>query len=184
VAAGGGTRSSRRRVNVPARRPAPVALVWAVPAAVLVHNIEEWMTLARYSPRVRALLPDVARAWMPDVRYVYVALAAATAIPIALALLAHGRAGRSWATYAIFLVAAVMLVNVFWHLAAATSLDGYAPGVVTAVVINLPVMSVVLRWARREAWLSTGALWMYVAIGVMLHGAGLLALFALARFST
>jgi Protein of unknown function with HXXEE motif len=165
-------------------RPAPPSLIWFVPAAILLHHIEEGLALRRYTLRVLALLPEAVRAWTPRAGYVYGALVVATAIPTLLALLAHGRAGRSWATYGVLLVAAVMLVNVLWHLAAAVLLRGYAPGVVTAVAINMPVMSTVLRWARREGWLSAGGLWVYVAIGVMLHGSGLLALFAVARFAT
>jgi hypothetical protein len=172
-------------VTVPVRRSAPAHVIWGVPAAVLIHNVEEALTIARHAPSVVALLPDAARRLIPslDYTYVYVALVVATAIPVGFALLLRRRASTSWATYGILLVAAVMLVNVVWHLAAATALRGYAPGVVTAVAVNLPVMAAALRWARREGWLSTGALWLYVAVGVMLHGAALLALLAFVTFS-
>lgn len=170
-------------MTVPVRPSAPGRLIWGVPAAVMIHNVEEALTMARYAPSVLALVPDAVHPLMPSLDYMYVALIVATAIPIGLALLARRPAGSSWATYGLLLVAAVVLVNVVWHLAVATALGGYAPGVVTAVAVNLPVMTAVLRWARGEGWLSTGALWVYVAVGVMLHGAGLLALFALATFS-
>jgi hypothetical protein len=169
-------------VSTPAGRSAPHTLIWGVPAAVLVHNVEEALTVDRHAPAVLALVPDAVRRFMPSRHYIYDALVVATVIPIGLALVAR-RDRRSWATYGLLLVAAVMLVNVIWHSVAAALLGGYAPGVVTAVAVNLPVMALALRWARRESWLSNGALWMYVGIGVMLHGAGLLALLALARFS-
>jgi hypothetical protein len=169
-------------VSNSAGRSAPHALIWGVPAAVLVHNVEEALTVGRYTPAVLALVPDAVRRLMPSRQYIYVALVVATAIPIGLALVAR-RDRRGWATYGLLLVAAVMLVNVVWHAVAAALLGGYAAGAVTAVAVNLPVMALSLRWARRESWLSRGALWMYVGIGVMLHGAGLLALLALARFS-
>lgn len=169
-------------MTVPVGHSAPTRLIWAVPAAVLIHNVEEALTMARYAPSVLALVPEAVRPLLPSLDYMYVALVVVTAIPIGLALLAL-QASSSWATYGLLLFAAVVLVNVAWHLVAAMTLGGYAPGVVTAVAINLPVMTTVLRWARREGWLSKGALWMYVVVGVMLHGAGLLALFALVRFS-
>jgi hypothetical protein len=170
-------------VTVPVRHFAPARLIWGVPAAVLAHNVEEALTIARYAPSVLALVPEAGRRLTPRLDYVYIALVVATVIPIALALLARPRERGSWATYGLLLVAAVMLVNVVWHVVAATLLGGYAPGVVTAVGVNLPVMALVLRWARREEWLSRGALWMYVAIGVLLHGAGLLAVVAVVSFS-
>jgi uncharacterized protein with HXXEE motif len=172
-------------VTVPVRQTAPDSLIWGVPGAVLMHNVEEALTIARYAPSALALLPDATRRSMPSLEYmyVYVALLVATAIPIGLALLARRRASGGWATYGLLLVAAVMLVNVVWHLAVALAVRGYAPGVVTAVVVNLPVMALGLRWARRGAWLSKGALWLNIATGVMLHGAGLLALLAFVSFS-
>jgi hypothetical protein len=160
------------------------ASIWSVPAALLLHNVEEALMLPRYAARVLALLPGTLRDRIRSIDYVYVALVVATTIPIILALLARRRTGGNWPTYGILLVAAIVLVNVLWHLAAAALLGGYTPGLVTAVAVNLPVMTRVLVWARRERWLSTGALWVYLAIGVMLHGSGLLALFALASFST
>lgn len=165
------------------RQSIPARLIWAVPAAVLIHNIEEAMTMPRYAPTVLALVPESIRPSIPSLDYMYVALVVVTAIPIGLALVARRGASIIWATYGMLLVAAVMLVNVVWHLSAATLLRGYAPGVVTAVAINLPVMATVLRWARREDWLSRGALSMYIAVGVILHGAALLFLVALVSFS-
>lgn len=170
-------------MTAPGRASAPARLIWAVPAAVLVHNVEEALTFARYAPSVRALLPDAIRHSMPSLEYTYAALLAATAIPIGLTFFARRRASGVWATYGILLFAAVMLVNVVWHLAAATLVGGYSPGVVTAVAVNLPVMAAAVRWGRREGWLSRGALWMYLAVGVMLHAAGLLFVLAFVTFS-
>jgi hypothetical protein len=158
-------------------------LIWGVPCAVLLHNVEEALTFPRYAPSVFPLAPDVLRARMPATELVYPALVVATIVPVILALIARREPTRSWATYGLLLVAAVMLVNVAWHVAAAALLGGYAPGIATGLAINLPVMTTVLRTARRDGWLSRGSVWTYLAIGVMLHGAGLLALFAFATFS-
>jgi hypothetical protein len=169
-------------MNAPAPHPVPAILVWVVPVAVLLHNVEEALTFAWYAPSVVALVPEAARARMPEIDYAYIALVVVTAIPIALAVVARRQTTGRWATYALLLVAAVVLVNVAWHVAAAIVLGGYAPGVATAVAINLPVMTMALRRARREGWLSRGAVAMYLGIGVMLHGTGLLAVLALATF--
>ena len=163
--------------------PAPRALIWGVPTAILLHNIEEALTFARYAPNVVALIPGAIRPQMPDVGVVYAALAVATAIPIALAFIARRQTTGGWAIYGLLLVAAVMLVNVVWHVTAAILLRGYAPGVATGVAINAPIMTLALRKGHNDGWLTTGTLLMYLAIGVMLHGAGLLALFAFRTFA-
>ena len=139
--------------------------------------------MARFAPTVLARLPEPVRPLVPSVQVMYVALVVVTAIPIVLALLTRRRASSTWATYGLLLVAAVVLVNVVWHLAAAVWLGGYAPGVITAVAMNLPIMTAALRWGRREGWLSRAALWLYLVVGVMLHGTGLLAAFALVVLS-
>jgi hypothetical protein len=158
-------------------------LIWGVPAAMLLHNVEEALTFARYAPNVVALIPGAIRPQMPDVAVVYAAMVVATAVPIALALIARRQTTGGWAIYGLLLVAAVMLVNAVWHVTAAILLRGYAPGVVTGLAINAPVMTLALRQGHNAGWLTTGTLLLYLAIGLMLHGAGLLALFAFETFA-
>jgi hypothetical protein len=50
--------------------------------------------------------------------------------------------------FAGFLIA--MLLNVFWHVGVAIYFRAYAPGVVTAIAINLPVMTYLLHRAITE----------------------------------
>jgi hypothetical protein len=169
-------------VNTSGRGPAPRALIWAVPAAVLLHNVEEALTFARYAPTVVALIPGAIRALIPDVEVVYAGLVLAATIPITLAVIARRQGTRGWAVFGLLLVAAVMLVNAVWHVTAALLLRGYAPGVATGVAINVPVMTLALRKSHHDGLLTLGTLLMYLAIGVMLHGAVLIALFAFATF--
>lgn len=46
----------------------------------------------------------------------------------------------------------------------------YMPGVVTAVSITLPVSAMLLRRARREAWVSTPVFWAVIPIAALVHG--------------
>ena len=60
--------------------------------------------------------------------------------------------GSFWA-YLLFGSIVAMLVNVFVpHVPAAILFRGYAPGVVTAVFINLPLMSWLVLRAVQERW--------------------------------
>lgn len=110
-------------------------------AAVLAHNSEEATTYASTRPAATAL---IRRAW-PGVE-LPAPLAfqvAALVLTVALGLLLfwaartpHERAG--W--LAVKATAAVFLANVLIpHVPAAIALGGYAPGVVTAVAVNLPL---------------------------------------------
>jgi hypothetical protein len=47
-----------------------------------------------------------------------------------------------------------MLLNVIFHVVATVGLREYAPGVVTAVLINLPVMGYLLRRMFQDKWVS------------------------------
>ena len=62
--------------------------------------------------------------------------------------------GSIWA-YLTFGFIVAMLSNVLVpHVPAAIRFHGYAPGVVTAVSINLPVMSLLSLRAMRDGWVS------------------------------
>jgi Protein of unknown function with HXXEE motif len=160
-----------------ARRGPPRVLVWGLPVAVLLHNAEEAAMVARYLPIVRARLPAAVQEMTPAAEELYVALVVVTAIPAALALLARWPATSRLAVYGLLVVAAVLLVNVVWHLGAAVWLGGYAPGVVTAVVINLPVAAVALSRSRHRGLVSRRGVWRLFLIALLLHGPVLIGLF-------
>jgi hypothetical protein len=70
-----------------------------------------------------------------------------------------------------------VLLNAIWHLAIAVVLfRGYAPGLATALLLNLPFSLHLLGRAVREQWLSRPARWALVPGAVLLHGPLLAAL--------
>jgi hypothetical protein len=65
------------------------------------------------------------------------------------------RSGReSIGTYVLIGFAFAMLLNVIYHVGATIGLHEYAPGVVTAVLVILPVMAYLLRRTFREQWVT------------------------------
>jgi hypothetical protein len=44
------------------------------------------------------------------------------------------------------------------------------PGLVTALLITLPVSLLLLRRARQETWVSTAAFWAVMPVAVLIHG--------------
>jgi hypothetical protein len=85
----------------------------------------------------------------------WAALAVVTLIPFLLATWATLRPNPARPVRLLLLIQAMLLVNVFWHIGAAIVLfDGYAPGLATAVLLNLPFSIYLIRRAAKEHWLS------------------------------
>ena len=76
-------------------------------------------------------------------------------------------ATRFWWPHLFF--ETVLLVNAVGHSRTALLLGSYVPGLITAVVINLPVGIYVLQRALREPWMRPNAAWQLIGVGVALH---------------
>ena len=150
-------------------------LQWLFPIAVTLHNSEEAIWMPGWNA---PLLADVV-GHPPGVAEIRVALVVFTLAAFAVTYLSARRGpGTVWA-YLTFGYIIAMLANVFVpHVPAAIISRGYAPGVVTAVLINLPVMSILAIRMVREGWVHG---WKVAAfgIGVPLVLGGTIALFFL-----
>jgi hypothetical protein len=145
------------------------SLQWLVPAFALLHNLEEALTVPRYAPLVRERLSGIAPAALMTATghpsWFYGALLAATIVPALVVLVAVTRPMTRATAYAVMFVQSLFLVNVFVpHVPAALLLGGYAPGVVTAVVLELPFSVYFLRRSVREGAVSRRGALMTVAL--------------------
>lgn len=133
-----------------------------VALAVTLHNAEEWLTFPRFgdigADFLRRLGIQVATpAWSAT----QLALLFATIVPASIALYGASRGGsRLWAWLVLF-VQLQLGVNVFLpHVPAAFFLRGYAPGLLTALAINLPLSIVLVRRTVTEGRLPSRAVWL------------------------
>jgi uncharacterized protein with HXXEE motif len=157
----------------------PRRVLWLVPALLAMHNAEEALFFPRYLPFVLARLPLGWQAVAAPVTtgQVWSALAVVTGVAFAVASWAHRRPDSRTALWLLLLIQSAVLLNAVWHVAAAVVLfGGYAPGLVTALVFNLPFSIYLLRRAFREHWLSRPAGWALVPGAILLHGPLLAAL--------
>ncbi|MGZ9100026.1 MAG: HXXEE domain-containing protein [Brevundimonas sp.] len=109
--------------------------------AMLLHNLEEGVTYAATRSEATRLVQGIwPTAQLPTPVVFQAALLALTAaVGVTLAWAATTRRDRD-AWFILKLIASLLLVNVMVpHVPAAILLGGYAPGVMTAVLINLPV---------------------------------------------
>lgn len=153
-------------------------LLWLVPLFLTVHNLEEALLMPAFIEKRNASVPGEMRGLIPPVTYrqFLTALVIITVIPYVIALF---WLGRRWAVYLLIGFQVVMLINVFAHSLMAIFLGGYTPGLVTALLINLPFSLYLLRRAVGEGWISKRAvMWMF-PLGLLIHGPALAALMLL-----
>ncbi|MET0274176.1 MAG: HXXEE domain-containing protein, partial [Phenylobacterium sp.] len=114
-------------------------------AALVAHDLEEAIGYGLQRPMLLERLPLL----LPTPLF-WAALAVATVAGGALLLWAGSGPASPGRTAALRTIAAILLVNVLVpHAPVAWWLGGYAPGVITAVLVNIPVGLTALALVRR-----------------------------------
>ena len=140
---------------------------------LVLHCAEEYLTFPTFFSSPNAIPQWLhAHGLLYNANHMRVALVMAAVLPLGVLAWAILRP-RHWLLVALLLVDAVLLVNAGWHVVAALVRGGYVPGVITAVVINLPFGVYVLRRAVRERWIRPRTAWRLIAIALVLHVAAL-----------
>jgi hypothetical protein len=144
-------------------------LQWLFPIAVTLHNTEEAIWMPRWTAGHAAQL----QVHPPGAAEIIAALVVFTAAAFALTYLSARHGPESIWAYLTFGYIVAMLVNVFVpHVPAAIVFRGYAPGVVTAVLINLPVMSLLTFKMLREGWVHGWKVTVFgIGVPIILGGA-------------
>ncbi len=131
-------------------------LLWLFPIATTLHNTEEALWLPAWSQRGAPFYSPVGEF---EFRFAVTILTLA-----AIAVTALARRNRT-AELMTLGYAGAMLLNVFVpHLAATVVSAGYTPGVATALAINLPIDSYLLRRALREGRVQPRTLGIAIAL--------------------
>jgi hypothetical protein len=123
-------------------------LIWIFPLALAVHNLEEAFWFPAWSQHAGFWARPIGTT---EFR---VAVLILTLLALALTVWSARTRQQSFATYTLAGFLFAMLLNVVFHVAATSGLRQYAPGVVTAVLINLPVMGYLLWRMFQEEWVS------------------------------
>jgi len=125
------------------------SLEWLFPLVITLHNAEEAIWLPNWTKRTERwpvrVTPGAFR----------FAVAVVTMLVYALTWLSAVTGKQSVWTYLAFGSMAFMLANVLIpHLAATIALRSYMPGVATAVLLNLPALTLLMVLALREGYVS------------------------------
>ncbi len=129
--------------------------------AIALHNFEEWLTFHSSGDRVSEIADSLGVSTAPPPEPV-IETSLLLVTVTSIAIVAIGSVGRPSGVKngAICFIASAYLANVFLpHLAIATIYATYTPGLITALLINLPLCGMVLISAKQSALLSIRALW-------------------------
>jgi hypothetical protein len=150
-------------------------VLWLVPILVTIHNLEEALLMPAFLQARNESIPGSLRDLLPPVTYrqFLIALLIVTVIPYLITLFGNpGRAGGI-GVYLLLGFLVVMLINVAAHVFMAVIIGGYAPGIVTALLMNLPFSVYLLRRALRERWVTGREMGVIFVVGLIVHGVGL-----------
>ncbi len=150
-------------------------LQWLFPVAVTVHNAEEFVAMPKWVAEHGGRFPI-----NPGAMKIRLGLLLLTLAAFAVTYWSARRGKQSVWAYLLFGYAAAMLANVFVpHLPATLVFGEYTPGIVTAVLISLPVMNLLLFRAVREQWVSGRKAIAYGVLVPVFMGLGIAAWFAM-----
>jgi hypothetical protein len=147
-------------------------VLYLIGALVLVHNTEEAVAFTRVWALVRERVAEEAGIRLSATpEPMYAALIIATVAPAVIIAWAARQPDRPVRLWSALLIQTVMFLNAFAHVAAALFVfHGYAPGLLSAVLLNVPFSIFVYRKARQERWLPRMASWLLVPGALLVHG--------------
>ena len=141
---------------------------------IALHNAEEGITAGEYLPRVREIIDRVPALrerglLAPSLPRLYLALIVVTLVPALVIGWATTGRDSSVKREVVAVIAAALLWNVFLpHVSAMIVLHGYAPGGVTALVVNLPFCLYLFRRSLIEQMLTRTQLTVALIVGLFL----------------
>lgn len=148
-------------------RDAP--LLWLLVAAFVIHVAEEW--LAGFPQWIA----QIAGRPLPPAAF-FLINGVALALMIAGVRAAIRREASGWIVVSI---ATIALINTLAHIGGAMLTRGYAPGLISAVVLYVPLGALTMIRAMDQA--PPAAVRRGVAVGTLLHAAVFIAAFGASR---
>lgn len=134
-------------------------LQWLFPTAATIHNLEEAVWLPGWSEHAGKLHRPVGAV---EFRF---AVAILTVLAWIITYLSSAGEKQSIGVYLLCAYCFAMLINVFIpHVAATIVLRRYAPGLATALVLNLPATSLILLSAGKNGYITWDKFMLWAAV--------------------
>jgi hypothetical protein len=152
--------AAQTRTEESSRQKIPLrTLQWGVLASFCLHNLEEAWAMRTQRAVLAELVSKLPLAFMrrelPSTELFYAAVIGATVLGVVVTWVSTRGELTPWKTYLFCALVATVLLNVFVpHLPASLLLWRYTPGVVTAVLCNLPICLAFLKRVREDGKIS------------------------------
>jgi hypothetical protein len=149
-------------------------VLWLIPIVLTLHNTEEALTMPHWVMANLQLIEKNLPAAI-DIHFtptqLLLSLLLATVVPFIVTMLCIDGEKRSIKLYLLFLLQAIVLLNVVIpHVAGSIRMRQYNPGVITAVCFNLPFSLYVFLRAFREQYLGPREfVWLFV-VAFLVYG--------------
>ncbi|MDR2962502.1 MAG: HXXEE domain-containing protein [Bacteroidales bacterium] len=132
-----------------------VAIAWTI------HNVEEFLTMPQWIGAHESQLPFNQIIPLANLQQSFpIGLLIVTLLLIIIPLLAIR---RKWDNRVLGVVLGIFLVNAVQHIAVSLALRTYSPGVITALLINLPLSIAILRQLFKQKLLKNFS-WIHVIL--------------------
>ena len=145
---------------------------FVVALAFALHNFEEAIAARRMLELMQSRGPGYLRAFYSGIAASE--LRASLLILTTLGLLVIMAAARSptkpGSSYVMLVFAAFIGLNALAHVVLTVAFGAYMPGLLTALLLTLPVSVLLLTRGRREGWVSSTVFWTVFPIAVLVHG--------------
>ncbi len=145
-------------------------LLWLIPIILSIHNLEEALTMPQWMsahlPMLQEKIPLLNHLQF-STNQIYISLVSVTAIPFLVTFFCT----RGEFSQRKILVPLTLQAIIFWnalmpHISGVFVLGMYNPGVVTAVVCNVPFSVYLYKRVKREGIVSKSALRNCILIGL------------------
>ncbi len=138
-------------------------MVRALPFLFALHNAEEALSMVEFSARHMAGFHSVTQVQFLS------ALVLISVAALVLCFLAVNRLGRGVWAYVPLWIQSILFFNAFSHIAITIQTGEAAPGVYTAVLVNIPFTLVLFRAAFRDGLVTARGAAYTVATGLVLY---------------
>jgi drug/metabolite transporter (DMT)-like permease len=152
-------------------------LLWLLPLGFVLHDGEELATMPEWTAANRDTLSGLFRRLLGmsnrghlqqlDQGGIALAMSAILFLFVAVTAAAHS-SGRRIALQAYALVLGGFFLHGFGHAAQSIAFGGYTPGVVTAMIVVIPVSLLLYAWLLRSRMLGAGGIMVAAAVGAAL----------------
>ena len=159
-------------------------LFGAIPFLFALHNLEEALFMGAFLPSYKNTLPVLIRNFLGEISYpqFLAVLLPISILPFILLIIWKKDRSQSWIPFVLCGLQFVIFLNIFSHVGSAFLLKSYSPGLLTALLVNLPFSILFFFRQYRCKFITLRNIPLFIAGALLAHGPLLLGLMKIAGF--